>query len=354
MTDTDSFEQKREKIETGVLHGALSFPLLSREERVDLTERLTEGAHINWDYVVMMTLAAALASLGLLQGSTAVVIGAMLVAPLMNPLVAGGLALNQGNASLARRALLTALAGVAIGFAVSCIVGLLNPGYEPSLEIEARGNPDLFDLGIALASGMAGAYAVSRPGVASTLAGVAIAAALVPPLAAVGIALTNAHPVIAGYAAILLATNLVAIVLGASLVFWLLGVRGIREAFERPWARWSFIGLLVAGSLLAGPLVVNLLDKTKEGLSRPLSYPVAPHVRDAANAYIDQRPGVDIMAIARRGTEPHAGVVVMLIADHALDPSLTPTLTKVIRAARGDRSRVQIFPMLRARTEPPE
>jgi uncharacterized membrane protein len=90
-------------------------------------------------------------------------------------------------------------------------------------------------------------WSSARPAATSgpnTLAGLAIAAALVPPLAAVGIALTNADRYIAINAAILLLTNLVAIVLGASLVFWLLGVRAAREALSRPWARRAFIGLL--------------------------------------------------------------------------------------------------------------
>jgi len=200
------------------------FPTLERDERKELVERIEIGADGGVDFVVMMLLAATLASLGLLQGSTAVVIGAMLVAPLMGPLVAGGLALVQGNLKLFRSAMSVCGVGILLGLSASLFFGLINPGFEASLEIEARGKPDLLDLVIAFASGMVAAYAMGRPNVSGTLAGVAIAAALLPPLAVVGIGLTNDELVIAANAAILFATNLVAIILGAAVVFRLLGM----------------------------------------------------------------------------------------------------------------------------------
>jgi uncharacterized hydrophobic protein (TIGR00271 family) len=184
-------EDTRTTIQPGLVRRYLKFPLLEREDRVALAERISKSSAGDVDFVMMMTLAAVLASLGLMQGSTAVVIGAMLVAPLMGPLLGAGLAVVQGNLKLFRDASIAIGIGVGIGLLVSLVVGGLNPGYEPSLEIEARGHPDLLDLGIAFASGMVAAYAQGRPNVASTLAGVAIAAALVPPLAVVGLALTT-------------------------------------------------------------------------------------------------------------------------------------------------------------------
>jgi uncharacterized hydrophobic protein (TIGR00271 family) len=164
-------EETRSTVEPGLIHSWLKFPLLERQDRVALAERINNSSSANVDFVMMMTLAAALASLGLMQGSTAVVIGAMLVAPLMGPLLGAGLAVTQSNLKLFRDSFIAIGIGVGIGFGVSLLVGLLNPGYEPSLEIEARGNPDLFDLAIAFASGMVAAYAQGRPNVASTLAG---------------------------------------------------------------------------------------------------------------------------------------------------------------------------------------
>ena len=98
------------------------FPKLDRRERKELAERIAIGADGGVDFIVMMLLAATLASLGLLQGSTAVVIGAMLVAPLMGPLVAAGLALAQGNLSLFRSALLVCGTGILLGLAHRCFL----------------------------------------------------------------------------------------------------------------------------------------------------------------------------------------------------------------------------------------
>jgi len=195
------------------------FPALERDERIDLVHQLEQGAQANLDFIMMMVLSTSLASLGLLADSTAVVIGAMLVAPLMGPLVAAGHSLIQGNSSLFRRSIIVTFIGIGIGFAASLIFGVLNPGFEPTLEIEARGKADLLDLAIAFISGMTAAYATGRSNVMTTIAGVAIAAALVPPLAVVGLALTHGRPIISYNAAILLTTNLVAIILGAATVF---------------------------------------------------------------------------------------------------------------------------------------
>ena len=91
------------------------FPTLERGERKQLVERIAVGAEGGVDFIMMMLLASALASLGLLEGSTAVVIGAMLVAPLMGPLVAAGFALTQGNLRLFRDAIAVCGLGIVIG-----------------------------------------------------------------------------------------------------------------------------------------------------------------------------------------------------------------------------------------------
>ncbi len=94
-----------------------AFPTLERNERLDLVHQLEESAQANIDFIMMMVLSTSLASLGLLADSTAVVIGAMLVAPLMGPLVAAGHSLVQANLSLFRKSMGVALIGLGIGFA---------------------------------------------------------------------------------------------------------------------------------------------------------------------------------------------------------------------------------------------
>jgi uncharacterized hydrophobic protein (TIGR00271 family) len=336
-------EDVRSTIEPGFIHRHLKFPLLEREDRVALAERVNRATPAGVDFVMMMTLASVLASLGLMQGATAVVIGAMLVAPLMGPLLGAGLAVVQGNLKLFRDASVAIGIGVGIGLVVSLILGLLNPGFEPSLEIEARGNPDLLDLGIAFASGMVAAYAQGRPNVASTLAGVAIAAALIPPLAVVGLAITAELPVIAGNAAILLVTNLVAITLGAGLVFRMLGVRVMKPEAEGPaWARRAVILLVLSAMLLTAPLFLNMLKETQRGQDRPLSYPVSPVVRNAMKTYLEEHPGVEIITVARLSVEPERGIGVLLKSDTEIGPTFVEEVQTLVRRARGELIPVEV------------
>ncbi len=327
-----------------------AFPCLERDERLDLVHQLEQNAQANIDFITMMVLSSSLASLGLLADSTAVVIGAMLVAPLMGPLVAAGLSLVQANLSLFRRSLGVAAIGIGIGFATSLIFGALNPGFEPTLEIEARGKPDLLDLGIAFFSGMTAAYASGRSNVMNTLAGVAIAAALVPPLAVVGIALTHGSPLISGNAAILLITNLVAIILGAAIVFRMFKIHASLQGASMPtWVRRATMLLFLSLALLIAPLMIHMIEARRTGQNRPTEYPVAPIVRQAVNEYIGYWPKVELIALSRNSVEPEAGINIILLSGENLPPEFEEGLIKVVHKARGDEPVVRIFPVLSAR-----
>ncbi len=128
-------------------------PVLGREERRSLFEIFQASGTWNVDFTVMMGLATALAAFGLLNNSPAAVIGAMLVAPLMSPLLGAGFALVQGNGALFRGCIKAMAYGTVVSVAVSLIIGLITPGYDPTAEVEARGQVNLIDLGIALSPG---------------------------------------------------------------------------------------------------------------------------------------------------------------------------------------------------------
>ena len=332
-----------------------AFPTLERDERLELVQQLELGAQANIDFIMMMVLSTSLASLGLLADSTAVVIGAMLVAPLMGPLVAAGHSLVQGNLSLFRRSLGVTVIGLGIGFAASLIFGALNPGFEPTLEIEARGKPDLLDLGIAFFSGMTAAYASGRSNVMTTLAGVAIAAALVPPLAVVGIALTHGSPFISFNAAILLSTNLVAIILGAAMVFRMLKVHASRHGAGMPiWVRRTTMLLFLSLVFLLAPLVMHMIEGRRTGQDRPVEYQLAPHVRQAVQKYISHWPEVELITQGRNSVEPEAAITIILMSRKNLPPEFEAGLMKVVHKARGGEPVVRIFPLLAARQRVPE
>ncbi|MDA3962094.1 MAG: DUF389 domain-containing protein [Planctomycetota bacterium] len=234
-------------------------PQLDRSERVSLSERLFDGSRCGFDFIALIVLSTTIAGLGLIQSSTAVVVGAMLVAPLMTPIVGAGLALVQGNAVLVRESARSIAIGFCTAFGIGLALGVLTPINHLTPELLARGAPNLLDMGIAFVSGVAGAYAMARPNLSAALPGVAIAAALVPPIATVGICLAIGEVAVARGALLLFGTNVVAIILGAALALYAVGLRAARG---RPWPLWGrrlVGGLLGTLAVLAVPLSMVMM-----------------------------------------------------------------------------------------------
>lgn len=201
--------------------GAL--PVLDTQEQEAVRATIHAGVRGRTDFFVMIGLAAVLAGLGLLLNSPAVIIGAMLVAPLMSAIVGMGLGVVEGDAEIFGAAAWATAQGMLLAIVLGLIIGLLVPDATATHEVMARARPAVLDLGVALVSGAAGAYALCRKGVSAALAGVAIAAALVPPLVTVGIGLALGRGNIAGGALLLFVTNLIAIAAAGGVVFLLLG-----------------------------------------------------------------------------------------------------------------------------------
>ncbi len=175
--------------------------------------------HWTYRFAIMLTLSVVVAVMGLSLNSAAVVIGAMLLAPLMQPVLASGACLamalfTKSLVAVAKVALATTWC-IAIAYAISWIL----PVQELTPEVLARTQPDLKDLVVALAAGAAGAYATVRSDVSSSLPGVAVAVALVPPLASVGILLQQGFETRAQGALLLYIANLAAIVVASIVVF---------------------------------------------------------------------------------------------------------------------------------------
>ena len=186
-------------------------------------------------YWLEIFFSAGIATFGLVQSSPAVIIGAMLISPLMGPIMATGLALAVGDFYLGIKALLNLLVSISVSIAFSGFLVWLLPFHSATAEILARTNPNLLDLGIALVSGLAGSVVVCRGGGngVTALPGVAIAVALMPPLCTMGFGLGSGRNLeIMGGAGLLFLTNLVAIVASAFLVFLLVGMSTpeVREA----------------------------------------------------------------------------------------------------------------------------
>ena len=211
-------------------------------------------------FYFMLSLSTIIATLGLLLNSAATIIGAMIIAPLMNPIITLSYALVASKRKLLKRSLLTLLSGIVLTIIVSFVTTNVIGMRVVQSEIIARIHPNLGDLVVGLAAGAAASFTYTRRSIANALPGVAIAVALVPPLSVVGIGLFVGKTVTPAVgmslggnslwdgALLLFLTNLVAIVFAASLVFMLQAYGNWQQAI---------LGLflsLIALSLVSLPL----------------------------------------------------------------------------------------------------
>lgn len=227
---------------------------ISREE---LYEDIKNGASCSRVYLMMVVLSTIVAIVGMHQNSATVIIGAMVIAPHLGPNVALALATALGDLPLARHALITNLNGIAVTAVLSVIIGALM-NVDPTLsEVALRTNVGFGDIALALASGCAGAMAFTT-GVSTTLIGVMVAVALLPPLVAFGLLLGGWHPGLAMGALALFLVNLICVNLSGVVTFL---VQGIHPAtwWEKDQAEkaiytairlWAVLLLILIGLIL--------------------------------------------------------------------------------------------------------
>ncbi len=196
----------------------------SPEALKTIHEAQAANAELNVPFVFILILAASIATLGLAANSEATIVGAMLISPLMKPIMSLAYGISIGDWSIKWRSIRTLLTGIFITLVTSAVVENLLSLYEPTDMILARTSPSLIDLCVAIAAAGAGTLAATRKSISDTLPGVAIAVALVPPLCVTGIGLSVASSTIALGSLTLFSVNLVAIVLVASSLFIVEGV----------------------------------------------------------------------------------------------------------------------------------
>jgi len=187
-------------------------------------EVLSQGARPSMPYYILTILSCVIATAGLIQGSSATIIGAMIVAPLMTPILAFSLGVIWGDVPLIRISLTSIFKGVAWAIIISAAISYLVPIPEYSVEITSRTHPTLFDVMVALASGLVGAYGYANEKISSTLVGIAIAVALMPPLCNIGIGIGTFNAGITYGATLLFVINLVSIGLAGAVVFWIMKI----------------------------------------------------------------------------------------------------------------------------------
>jgi len=210
---------------------------------------IVANSQFDMAYVVMNGLATVIACYGLFSNSPAVVIGAMIIAMLLGPISGVALGLVDNDNALLRKALGTLGGGIAVVYLTALVLGLVHRDILLTTEIYARTNPNLMDLMIGLAGGAAGAYAMISPRLSVAFVGVAIATALVPPLASSAVCLARGEFSLAFGAFLLALTNIVAIQVASSLVMWLGGFRGAPRTIHARELKRNLLSVVLLGAL---------------------------------------------------------------------------------------------------------
>jgi uncharacterized hydrophobic protein (TIGR00271 family) len=285
---------------------------ISRSRKADVLEELKDASSPGFDFFLLVMLSCAIATFGLITNSAAVIIGAMLVAPLMSPILGLSLATVVAESRLFQRAVLALIEGVAMALTLSALLGWLSRILPFDLlidlpsEVLSRARPTPLDLGIALAGGAAAAYALAQPRLSAALPGVAIATALMPPLCAAGVGLSVGRWDVALGAILLFITNLAAISFAGILVFVALGFRP-----ERVEVRWHRIprSLLISAVLVllvTVPLVLLTLRLVGEAEASKL-------INDTVAAEVATLPDSQMleMSVEQKDTGLHLYVTIL-------------------------------------------
>lgn len=322
-------------------------PEMEREDRVNLVNRLNLDSEWNVNFCVLLSCSVIIAGLGLMQSSAAVVIGAMLVAPLMTPLIGAGLALVQGNFKLLKVSCKSTLYGTLVGILIGAIIEMITPHWELSQEIAARAGPNILDLFIAFFAGISAAYALARPNLSGALPGVAIAVALVPPITVTGIAIGNLNYIVAEGAGILFLTNMVAIILGSALVFWGHGLHRSRDTTigDHTSLNRIIIALICLMFLLMLPLGYRLDRQLTQGDTRPLAFPLSITLYDALKERLAQEKQIDYLLGGRPGADRPNDVVIWLKANVPVPKSLIDDLNQIVKEKVGDDVKPLVVPL---------
>jgi len=269
-TERDAGEQEREQGKEGVFVlsklGLGKLDLKSgRVAREELYAEIEDSIQFSWVYMAMIVLSTIVAAVGILRDNVAVIIGAMVIAPLLGPNVALSLATTLGDTDLARRALKANLVGIALGLSMTILLGLIISVFYGGIdtdatEIATRTEVNLGDIVLALAAGSAAALSFTRQTM-SALIGVMVAVALLPPLVVLGMLIGSGEWSLAGGAFMLLLINIIGINLSGVVVFLAQGIRPLRWWEADRAKKATRIAIVLWSFLLLVLIIIILLSK---------------------------------------------------------------------------------------------
>ena len=238
-------------------YGRKVLPPVTKERVAEVQVQLRDSSTPNFDYFVLVLLSCMIATFGLLIDSAATIIGAMLVAPLMSPILGIGLASIRGDTMLLREAGSALLRGALLAVLLSAFITWTNSllpfvsMQDLPMEVLSRTRPSPIDLGVALAGGLAATFALVQPNLSAALPGVAIATALMPPLCVVGVGLALGRWEVAEGALLLFITNAVTIAASSTFLFYITGFSLGRKQGDRLIPRSLQVSILLIVVLMA-------------------------------------------------------------------------------------------------------
>ena len=238
---------------------------INEERQGKVYGEIKENAKGDFDFFVLTIFSAIIITLGLIVDSSAVVIGGMLLAPLVWPVLALSLAIIKGRSGLLQSSVSTLFRSTVVILLISFVFGFISPDYAlKGSEFISRTSPTIFELFIALAAGFVGAFVITYPKIGAAIAGVVVAAALVPPIAVIGLSVSHGNLEMAGGAFILYLSNLIAVTFAASILFLVSKFKGpsteIGQDKRKSNIRWALIFLIV----MAIPLLLITSEAIKE------------------------------------------------------------------------------------------
>ena len=321
-------------------------PLL--RSHAEIRDAICQNAGFDRPFVTMNALAAIVACYGLLSDSGAVVIGAMIIATLLGPISAFSLAIVDGELELQKRALVALLGGAFLVLGISWVLGWINRDVPLTHEILSRTAPTILDLAIAVAGGAAGTYATISRKFSANLVGVAVATALVPPLAVVGMCLARGLNQMALGAALLFGMNLLGIQAASSLVLWM---HGFHKIMRKQQSGKRLILRNMISPLIIAALGVSLSVSFYQTLARQR---FEADVRERLTRALVSYPGVYLSSLRFEGEDeinPMARVICVVTTPYSLGPDKVKTLqTMLPRGADGGEIDLHVRSILTSET----
>jgi uncharacterized hydrophobic protein (TIGR00271 family) len=321
-----------------------------RRQCAETRALIHESAAFTTPFLVMNTLATVVACYGLLSDSTAVVIGAMIIAMLLGPITGIALALVDGDAALLRKALLAEVGGALLVLTLSFAIGLLHREIPLTHEMLSRTKPNLLDLMIALAGGAAGAYAMVSPRLSVGLVGVAIATALLPPLATCGICLARHQPSLAWGGFLLFFTNLVAIQFASSVVMWLSGFHDVTDQGE---ARKQRHKRLLLTNVVSNAVLVLLTVLMASNFAQSLGQQTfQTNVRKRLVKSLLAYPGVHLADVNFTSSDDIESISATIRTPYSFSPERVGALEKALPQLSGKKVALKVISVLVKETTP--